>query len=497
MAIHFTRICSVALSKAIRPLAVGILLSLLAACAVGPDYVRPPLPQLDEFASQEVTQDALPQPADVEFWRSFEDPLLERLVDSALTHNRDLRIALANYKQANALLRQGKFDRLPTLTASAEASSVHTGDANQSQGRDDYQIGFGAIWELDFFGRLRRSVEAQRAETQASAADLSAMQVSVVGELARSYFQLRSLQEQRRIARESAENQSRTQQLLQLRHEAGAISGFDVDRGRAQLESTYAHIPALDAEVAFATHRIAVLIGSTPASMAKELSDPGKLPARSVHVIAPGSPGELLRRRPDVAAAERRLAAATARIGVVTADLFPRFTLGGLIGAQALEATALFQRDNEIRMLTLGIDGSFLNVGRVRSRIAAADAVAAANLAAYERAVLVALEETENALVRVFQSGREVGHLQRAADANARAAAVARVRFDNGAIDVLAMLDAERTNLLAESAYAQGQLRHAQSRVLLFQTLAGGWQVPEVKSAGNAPINADHHPLGR
>ncbi len=480
-----------AVSTSIQTLAAAILISLLGACAVGPDYIRPALPQADTFARQHATQDALPQPADIPFWRSFDDPLLERLVDSALNHNHDLRIALANYQQANALLGERRFDRFPTLTASAEATRLHASEAGPSPSGASYQLGLGAVWELDFFGRVRRSVEAQRAQAQASAADLSAMQVSVVGELARSYFQLRSLQQQRHISQESARSQARTQELLQQRHDMGFASAFDVDRGRTQLESIHARIPALDAEVAVTTHRIAVLTGATPAALAQELDVAGKLPVMPVLGVAPDSPGEVLRRRPDVAAAERRLASATARIGVATADLFPRFTLGGLIGAQALEVSSLFQRDNDIRMLTLGIDGSFLNVGRVRSRIAAADAQAAAHLAAYERAVLVALEETENALIRVSASAREVERLQRAAAASARAMDAAQVRLEGGAIDVLDVLDAERIHLQTEHAYAQGQLRHAQARVLLYQALAGGWSVAVTEDPDDGSVTTD------
>lgn len=466
-----------------RTLPLLTLLSVaLAACAVGPDYVRPETPTADAFIRQEAAaQTPAPQPADAEFWRSFDDPLLERLVDAALLHNHDLRIAYANWQQANALLRGAKYDRLPTLTANAEAGDVRAstdqmpGVDNEGRDYETYSAGIGAIWELDFFGRIRRSVEAQRAGAEAGAADLAAAQVAVVGELARSYFQLRGWQEQLRIARENADNQARTQQLLQVRFDNGMGSSFDVDRGRTQLEGTRSRIPALEAEVAVATHRIAVLSGMAPEALATELEAASELPALPSQAVAAGTPAELLRRRPDVAAAERRLHAATARIGVATADLFPRFSLGALFGTQALDAAALFARDSETRALTLGIDGSFLNVGRVRARIAAANAAAAGDLAAYERTVLGALEETENALVRVSRSEREVAHLQAAAEAGARAAKIARLRHDNGAIDVLELLDAERASLQAEDAYAQGRVRNALAQVSLYQALAGGW----------------------
>ncbi|VFR45301.1 RND efflux system, outer membrane lipoprotein CmeC [plant metagenome] len=468
-------------SNTLKILAVSIAAALLSACAVGPDYVRPQPPQVDAFIRQDpaVATSATAQ-ADPAFWRAFGDPLLERLVDTALANNQDLHIAMANYEQANALLRGSRYDRLPTITADAEAGdardSVDQAPGVDRSGRDhnQYQASIGFTWELDLFGRVRRSVEAQRAEAAASAEDLAAMQVVVVSQLARTYFQLRGWQEQLGIAQQNADNQARTLQLLEVRLKAGMATPFDVDRGRTQLESTRARIPPLEADVAVATHRIAVLTGRPPQALVAELEAPSTLPALPQN-IAVDAPGELLRRRPDVAAAERRLAAATARIGVVTADLFPRFTLGGLIGTQAFDAGALFERDSEMRLLTLGVDGSFLNVGRVRARIAAANAAEAGNLATYVRTVLTALEETENALVQVSRSARQTAHLEEAAAAGTRAAGMAKLRFDQGSIDVLELLDAENARLQSEDAFAQGRLRNTLAVISLYQALAGGW----------------------
>ena len=478
----------------IRSLTIAVASVLLAACTVGPDYVRPTLPAVDQFsngASPQAAQAAAPA-VDMEFWRSFGDPVLERLVDEALLANHDLRIALARYEQANALLRNAKYDYLPTLSADAEASDTRSsadqlpGVGRAGRDNEQYSAGISALWELDFFGRIRRGVEAQRADTEASAADLAAMQVLLVGDLAETYFRLRGLQEQLRIAQRNAENQAQTQRLIDLRNTAGMSSAFEVDRARTQLEATRSRIPALQSAVAVSTHRIAVLVGRTPETVLAGLDSATPLPSLP-ETIAIGTPAELLRRRPDVTAAERRLGAATARIGVATADLFPRFTLGGLIGTQALDAGALFERDSETRMIAFGIDGSFLNVGRVRSRIAAANAATAADLAAYEQTVLLALEETENALVRVSRSTEENAHLEQAAAAGARATAIARTRYDHGAIDVLDVLEAERASLQAEDEFAQGRVRNTMAVVSLYKALAGGWPqyVPKESTAGS------------
>ncbi|WP_312977223.1 efflux transporter outer membrane subunit [Stutzerimonas nitrititolerans] len=481
---------STAHTTLVRLFAGALTGSLLGACAVGPDYQRPELPVAAAFGEQ-VAPSASPAPSDAAFWQRFADTRLDALVDAALAHNQDLLVALASYQQANALLRGARYDQLPTLEADAQVGNRRSsadqmpGVAAGDRDNDEFAANLGFSWELDLVGRVRRSVEAQRADTAASAQDLAALQVAVVGELARSYFQLHGWQQQLQIAQRNADNQTRTLQALQQRQRLGLATPFDVDRARTQLETTRARIPALEAEIAVAIHRVAVLSGRMPQALTAELAAPAALPELVVPALN-STPGDLLRRRPDIAAAERRLAASTARVGVATADLFPRFTLGGLIGTQAFAAGDLFQRDSETRLLMLGIDGSFLNVGRVRARIAAADAAAAADLARYQRTVLTAMEETENALVRLSRSQRQQAHLQQAAQAGTRAAEMARLRFEQGAIDVLELLDADDARLQAEDAFARSHTDSIVASVTLYQALAGGWpqQLPE-----NALVN--------
>lgn len=462
----------------------------VTACAVGPDHVRPTVATPGRFAQADVPRaaaavDSTPQAAfrpapDAEFWLGFGDPLLVRLVDDTLAANHDLRIALARYDRANALLRGVRFDQLPSVTLQATASDARA-SADQLPGvpraeRDgeSHQLGAVASWELDLFGRVRRGVEADRAEVAATAADLAAVQVAIVGEVAGTYFELRGLQERLRVARENADNQRETVRLVEARVEAGRGTEFDSSRARAQLEATLARVPALEAAEAVAMHRLAVLAGLTPDALIAELQVPAPLPALPGRLDA-GAPGDLLRGRPDVVAAEHRLHAATARIGVATADLFPRFTLGALLGTQAIDAGTLFGRDSETRLVALGIDWSFLDVGRVRARIAAAHADADADLAHYEQAVLLALEDTENALVRHARARAEDAHLRRAAEDSERAAELARVRFEAGATDLFEVLDAERTRLQAQDAFADVRTRTAVSAVAVYRAMAGGW----------------------
>lgn len=466
--------------------AIAVLAASIAACTVGPDHVRPEMKAPARFASE-----AQPDPAaaadepaspaaDAEFWNGFNDPLLSRLVEQALVSNHDLRIALANIDRANALLGGTKFDALPTVTANADARDTRaSADQLPGTGRDgrdmkSYGVGVGASWELDLFGRIRRGIEAQSAQAGASAADLAAAQVVVAADVASTYAELRGLQERLRVARDNEKNQLDTLRLVEVRFGAGRGTEFDTSRATAQLETTRARIPAFESAVAIAMHRIAVLTGQAPDALIAELQPEQPLPALPARINA-GTPGELLRRRPDVAAAEQRLHAATARIGVATADLFPRFTLGGLLGSQAIDASALFERDSETRLVALGIDWSFLDRGRVRARIAASQAGASGELARYEQSVLHALEDAENALTRYAHARVEDAHLQRAAESSRRAAELARTRFDAGTTDLFEVLDAERTRLQSQDALAAARTQSVTGAIAVYRALAGGW----------------------
>ncbi|KVO90828.1 RND transporter [Burkholderia ubonensis] len=445
----------------------------LAACAVGPDYERPALVVSARFArdeSQAMQHDAAPAgtsaDADAAFWRGFGDPALTRLIDAALAANQDLQLAVSRYDASNALLRETRFDQIPTITASGQIGHRLTskdqafGAPRDQRDKPTSSVGINAAWELDLFGRVRRAVEAQRAETAASAADVRALRIAIAGEVARAYVDLRGSQERLRIARENADNQRQTLALIDA-------------RARAQVESTTSRIAVYEAAIGVDEHRLAVLTGQPPGALIGELDAPAPLPAL-VADIDPGTPGDLLRRRPDVAAAEARLHAATARVGVATADLFPRFTLTGVLGSMS-SSYGFFRSGSDTNLIALGVDWSFLDVGRVRARLAASNADAAGKLAQYRQTVLGALEEAENALLRVARTRDEATHLERAATDSARAAQLAHARFTAGAIDYYEVLDAERTLLQAQDAAADGRLRSADATVALYKALAGGW----------------------
>ncbi|MCH8506109.1 MAG: efflux transporter outer membrane subunit, partial [Ectothiorhodospiraceae bacterium] len=419
-------------------------------------------------------------PAQTGFWEQFRDPLLEALVEEAITANHDLRIGLARYDRSRALLGEARREQLPSVTAGGSAghqrlsASQMPGASRSQREGETYEAGLSAFWELDFFGRVRRGVQSQRADSEAHAADLDALRIVVVAELVDSYFQLRGLQEQLRVSRANAEKQGQSLALVETRLEAGRGTELDRMRARAQLGATLSRIPFLEGEIAALTHRIAVLVGRQPGELIDRL-EPALPPPALPPTVAAGLPGDLLRRRPDIIAAERRLEAATARIGVAPADLYPRFTLGGFLGTSAASTGDLFSRDSETRLIALGVDWSFLDSGRVRARMAAADADAEAGLAAYEQTILLAMEETETAMARYQRALQEHAHLEQAARDSADAARLAQVRYEGGVIDFLEVIDAERVRLENENGLAVSHTRSARALVALYRALAGGW----------------------
>ena len=457
--------------------------ALVGGCAVGPDFKAPAAPQAAaQFARAEPAPAAAqttPQAEpDAAFWRQFQDPQLTQLVERALGDNQDLQVALARLDGAQALLRESRFDQLPTVTMSGRATQQKLSESEAFYGprsQRSYTAGLAASWEIDVFGRVRRSIEARHADLRADAADLAALQVAIAAQVAGSYADLRGWQQRLVLAQANAANQQDTLRLVQLRLAHGSGTEFDLARAQAQLEATRSRIPALQAQIAMAQHRLAVLTGQVPEALIAALDVPAALP-QLPPAIDPGTPAGLLRRRPDVAVAEARLHAATARIGVATADLFPRLSLGALLGSTALHSGSLFEGGSATSSVFLGVDWSFLDVGRVRARIAASEAGAQASLARYQQAVLLALEDTENALVRLQRTRAEDAHLAQAAEQRQRAEQLALRRYHLGSVGLYEVLDAQRDLYAAQDAAADSRARSLRAAVGLYQALAGGWE---------------------
>jgi outer membrane protein, multidrug efflux system len=473
---------------------LATVLSLgLTACSVGPHYKQPALALPQQFTAPDTASvDAAPRAdaSDPEFWHSFHDPELSSLVQRSLTANNDLRAALAHYDSANALLREAKFDRYPTVTMSTSVGRQKLGEFQAfgyPRNNRFFTPGINASWELDFFGRVRHNIEAQRQLALADASGLAAIQVTVVGEVAGTYIDLRGRQELLRIARENVENEQQTVQLVEAAYSAGRGTEFDTSRARALLETTISRIPELLSAIALDEHRLAVLCGLSPEALVSELEMAKPLPDLPKR-IDPGTPADLVRRRPDVSASEERLHAATEQIGMATADLFPRVNFAGLLGLNEFHGDTPFDGVSAVNLAALNIDWSFLNTARVRARIAAKRADGDAQLAQYQQSVLLALEDVENALVSYARSQDRDVQLQLAAKDSKRAADLASVRFKNGATGLLDLLDAQRAQLKDEDAYAESHSNSALSAVLLYKSLAGGWpQHPPQPPKGGTP----------
>ncbi|GGC93656.1 efflux transporter outer membrane subunit [Halopseudomonas salina] len=455
------------------------LAALLSACAVGPDYQAPEPAPLDQFVhDQTATGAQVKRAADNEqlFWHGFEDPLLAELIEQTLAENQSLQASLARYQQAEALLRGARRDQLPSVTAGAGVSGQRLAEVERidpAQERVEfYQAGLGLSWELDLFGRLQRAAEASEAELQAAGADRETLQVALAGQLASSYFQLRGLQQQLRVVEENVSLQRASLDIVSARLEAGRGTLFDQVRARAQVDATRAVIPQLKADIGAAMHRIGVLTGQPPTALVPLLGEPAELP-RSRPSIAAGSPGDVLRRRPDIQAAERRLAAASARIGVATADLFPHFTLEGLLGSLAGSGSDLFTGGAQTGRVALGIDWSFLDRAQVEARIDAADAQSAELLADYRQTVLLALEETETWLLRYQQSHERAALLKSATDAAIQAVEQARDRYDQGFIGYFELLAAEQELTSMRDNLVQSRTEMALAMVNVYRSLAG------------------------
>jgi outer membrane protein, multidrug efflux system len=449
----------------------------LASCAVGPDYRKPEVPVAEKFSA--VGQTYTESAAVAQFWTQFGDDTLNGLIDETLLANHDLRIALSRFSEARAARGESKFDIAPTITASG-------GYTEQKFARDQgaavfggttklYDAGFDAFWELDFFGQIRRNIEARTAEAQSAEASLRDAQVVITAEVARTYFELRGQQSQLDVARRNVENQRATLNLTTARLDAGRGTELDTSRAQAQLSSTLATIGPLEAAVARSIHRLSVLTGREPTALTTPLSSSQALPPLP-QVIAVGNPADLLRRRPDIQASERALAADTARIGVAVADLFPHVTFVGGIGYAASDTSAVGDGGTGTRLIAPGISWAAFDIGRVRARIAGARARADGSLALYEQTVLRALQETEDALVTHARSRERLEHVADSARASNTAAQLARARFDGGMVDFLEVLDAERTQLEAEDLLAQSRTDTATSLIAVYKALGGGWE---------------------
>jgi multidrug efflux system outer membrane protein len=467
---------------------------LLAACAVGPNYHAPDTaPALLKNAQSPAF---IAQTPEALWWQEFDDSELDGLVRRALASNLDLRAASDRVNAARAVFVERKFDYAPHVPV--DGAYTHSDEQQPGFGgnRFDIQsdsIGFDASWELDLFGHVRRSVQAARADLGAERANYRDAQVTVAAEVARNYFELRGAQRRLVVARQNLESEHQTLDLTQLLDDSGRGSEIDVQRSRAHLKATEATIPLLEAAEKQAGYRLAVLIGERPGALDAELVAVAVAPYAKALPI--GDTSELLRRRPDVRAAERQLAAATARVGVATADLFPRVSVTGFVGFLSGDVGRLFSTSSannaEAWSIAPTVSWAALDLASVRARLRASKAQSDAAAANYEKVVLGALEDTENSLENYSARQTQLKSLTEQAAASKRAAELADTQYREGVSDFLVLLDAQRTQLDAEDAVAQAQTAVNVSVVAIYKALGGVGQSADESAA---PSRAVQHP---
>ncbi|MGX9719909.1 efflux transporter outer membrane subunit [Stenotrophomonas acidaminiphila] len=455
-------------------LAAALPALLLAGCVtVGPDYHAPAqAPVALQGAAAPVYSAQAPVAS---WWAQFDDPVLEQLMHAALSDNLDLKVALARVQQARAVFVESRLDQAPHVTAAGSQDRRRQPDPVQGGARvssETWQLGFDAGWELDLFGRQRRAAEAARADLDAEWANLVDAQVLVAAEVARNYFELRGTQKRIAVAERTLLNLRDTQALTETRWQLGAGSELDVQSSRARLKAIEADIPLLEMAQTQSRHRLAVLLGQRPGAL-DALLQPREVPAFA-RALPLGDTTELLRRRADVRAAERRLAAATARVGVATADLFPRLSLSGFVGFLGGDASGLVNGANKAWSLTPSLSWAAFDFGSVRARLRASRAQADGVAAEYEKTVLLALEDAENALARYARQQARLAIVAEQAQAARRAESLAQIRYREGSEDFLALLDAQRNQLAADDALAAAEATVNVSVVGVYKAL-GGW----------------------
>jgi multidrug efflux system outer membrane protein len=448
---------------------------LLAGCAIGPTPRVPESRLPAGFSEAGGYTDEAVVPG---IWRSFAEPELDALIEQALRENRGIAQAAARLDESRALRGLTVFGLLPTITAAGDRERNRPSSldpflpANQPE-TTVYRVGAEASWEIDVFGAARRAAQAARGEAAAREGDLDAVRAATVAEVAQAWFELRGAQAKRDLQQRTLANLRENLAVLELRAEAGRGTDFDVARARTLVADVAARLPDTLTEVTRQEQRLAVLLALPVETLRADWLAPARpLPAAAA-LTAVGTPADWLRRRPDIRAAERRLIAATARIGVEQAQWLPRISLLGGFGYTSQARTDLFEAAAERWRYGPSLSWSFLDAGSVRQRVLAAKARSREALAAYDETVLRALEETENALAGFRAANQSLMAAESGLEAARRATGLARLRYEAGASDYLALLDSERTQIEFEQRVVEITVARASALALLHRALAG------------------------
>ncbi len=458
--------------------------SLVACTAVGPDYSAPHIDMPAQWGEATGAISPASGAAMHRWWTLFQDPVLDSLVARALATNLDLRIAETRIREARAQRRLTAAAGMPALdiggsyTNSRRSENIPSGGSSQ----DLFQTDFDAGWEIDVFGGIRRQIEAADAVLAATVEDQRDVLVTLEAEVARNYFELRASQQRLAIALENIRIQEQTVELVRNKFQIGLGSELETVQAETLLSLTKAEVPALESSATLARHQLALLIGQPPQSLKAQLAKSARLPL--VPPQLPDTlPSDLLRQRPDIRAAERQLAAATATVGAATAALFPRFSLSALIGVQSISLSDLVTRGSRFWTVGPAVQWPLFDGGKARATIEISEARRDRARATYEKTVLAALAETENALVAFDREQATQKMLAEAVLTSQRAMIIARGQYKAGITNFLNVLQSENALYQSQDKLAQSSQRLAVDLIALYKSLGGGWQIEAIGTA--------------
>lgn len=479
-----------ALTCALKILGLGLLYAWLAGCAVGPNYHAPHTATPEKFVATAPALTSVAGSAAVDvaqWWRALKDPELDALIDRAIKANPDIEIALTRLQEARTRQAALVSDALPEAGAAGAAGrgtgsdlargrappALASADNTAGVGQIREVVGFDANWELDLFGKYRRQVEAARYDTQAASWARNAVLIAVVANVARAYVDMRGLQMRLAIARQDIASAQQFRDIVQTRFERGITNELDLTLANRELATLQSDVAPLQAQVSATQYTLAVLLGEYPEALAAELAKPGLIPAIPQQ-IEPGLPLDLLRRRPDIQEAERQLAQATARIGVATANLFPRLGISAGVGTQS--ASIGTDEGSHIWSVGPAVYWPLLDFGSLDAAVDVADLAAHERLVGYRRTVVDAVRDADTAISNFAAEQERLKNLDAAMLASERAVSLASQRYDRGLSDFLNVVDAERQEYNLEAEYTATQQGAADAFVNLYQALGGGWE---------------------
>ncbi|MEQ1637309.1 MAG: efflux transporter outer membrane subunit [Methylococcales bacterium] len=463
----------------------AIMLSL-SSCAVGPDYKSPKLPVPEIWQGQ---KPGAVQTIQLQWWKNFQDPILNRLMTDALASNLDYRLALARIKDLRAQHAATMAAGLPTLDSHSTLSRRFNNTAGASQGGGTssgggfgignqtiniFQLGFDAQWELDFFGGVRRAIEAADATLEAEVENSRDVLVTLLGDVARNYIDLRTKQQLLDISHKNLAAQQDTEQLTKVRQQAGLATQLEVTEAQAQVAAIQAQLPDYERAIQQAIYAISVLVGREPAVLLKRLEQPSKIPVLTGTVFA-NLPSELLKRRPDIRRAERQMAVATAQIGIATAELYPKINLAAFIGLQNMSITG-FTPIGKSWSASSSITMPIFNWGKLNANIKSKQAQSEQSYIAYQLTILNAFKEVEDALVAGVKEQQRHTALTQQVTANRLAVQLADELYQKGLSGFINVLQNQQTLYQTELSLASSVAKLSTTQVALYKALGGGWK---------------------